>query len=378
MADQFVKPNFHVVLVHFPIALLIAGTLIELLGFLWPRHAFRTSGRWMILLGALSGIPAAISGIYALADVSLANVPSYDPWKEAAVASAVWRNDAQAHMLRDHAVLGSWGVGLAVLASILWLGSGDNWRNKLHLPLLALLLIACGLTVAGAWHAGEAVYRHGTAVQAAPTTIPSLSEPAPERQSPRGIEYFLPPLQTHMIVAGATIAMALASLGLSFRAANRVPAPPKVDSIAAALGPPGGPPPSVGELPPQNQTGAHVPVARFWLLAFLLGLLAALVGDWYLARSADTWNPTHLWELIRQPLDSASPAWLTRRVAHVGAGVSILALCLLMAVLTRVAPRARIALVVVSLLLLLVVAAQVWFGVLLTFDTVEGSISGFR
>jgi uncharacterized membrane protein len=52
------------------LALLIAGTLIELFSFLWRRHGFRAAGRWMILLGALSGIPTALSGIYALYDVA--------------------------------------------------------------------------------------------------------------------------------------------------------------------------------------------------------------------------------------------------------------------------------------------------------------------
>src|SRR5687768_10037846 len=69
-AKELVNPNFHVILIHFPIGLLLTGTLIELFSFLgWRRSGFRIAGRWMILLGALLAIPTAFAGIYALSDV---------------------------------------------------------------------------------------------------------------------------------------------------------------------------------------------------------------------------------------------------------------------------------------------------------------------
>src|SRR5512141_799892 len=66
MADEFIMPNWHVALIHYPIALLTLGVLVELLSFLWRRGGFRAAGRWMILLGALLAIPALTAGIYAL------------------------------------------------------------------------------------------------------------------------------------------------------------------------------------------------------------------------------------------------------------------------------------------------------------------------
>jgi uncharacterized membrane protein len=63
-AHELVNPNLHVVLVHFPIALLVIGTLIELFSFLgWRTSGFRIAGRWMIGLGALLAIPTSLSGI---------------------------------------------------------------------------------------------------------------------------------------------------------------------------------------------------------------------------------------------------------------------------------------------------------------------------
>src|SRR3954468_9596974 len=62
---QLVNPNLHVILIHFPIALLIAGTLIEVFAWLWRRSGFLAAGRWMLLIGGLAMIPSATAGMYA-------------------------------------------------------------------------------------------------------------------------------------------------------------------------------------------------------------------------------------------------------------------------------------------------------------------------
>jgi uncharacterized membrane protein len=66
---EFIIPNWHVILIHYPLALLTVGTLIEIFSFLWRRSGFRAAGRGMILIGALCAIPAATSGIYAARQV---------------------------------------------------------------------------------------------------------------------------------------------------------------------------------------------------------------------------------------------------------------------------------------------------------------------
>ncbi len=387
MANEFVTPNLHVALVHFPIALLVTGTLIELFGFMWPRSSFRTAGRWMILIGALGGIPTAMSGMYALADVSLEYVPAVEPWKDLGATSPVWQHHFQSHMLRDHVALAAWGTGVAVLVSILWLGASDAWRMRLHLPLLALLLVACGLIISGAWHAGEAVYRYGTAVavETNPATQPSLSDAVTSEESRiasrLNLARYVVPVESHMILAGTTVALALVSLGLSFRVANSRRIEPQVDQLAAALGPAYGDPPAISQDSDKRDTPvsiARLPSGRFWLLTVLLGLITALAGWWTIASSADSWSPRVLWEIVRQPVENATAPWLTRRLAHLGGGVSIVVLSLLLAITSRLAPRARLTLIILAILLLLVVAAQVWFGVLLTFDTMSGPLTRFN
>jgi uncharacterized membrane protein len=397
---EFVSPNLHVALVHFPLALLIVGTLIELFSFMYRRHAFRAAGRWMILLGALAGIPTAMSGIYALADVSrmgLTLEEASGPWREVAGRSPLWQNPQQARLMRDHVVLQGWAAGLAVIVVVLWVGASDAWRARLHLPLLAVLVICSGLTVAGGWHAGEAVYRHGTGVYVAPANEPVATQQDPaagvaaeegaassqQRRIKEQVEYFFPPLQMHVIFAGVTIALAVTALALSFRATNQVPPRTELDYIAAALGPPdeaaAGRPVEHGRKRDPQDIGPRVPSARFWLLTCLAGLLTAAGGYWVLASEMEQWSqPQVIWNLIIEPSPALSPPWLTRRTAHVGGGVSLILLSLLMAMVARFTPRSRLLLAFFALLLLAVLAGQVWFGVLLTYDTVEGPLTRFN
>src|SRR3954454_23424604 len=79
MPKELVSPNLHVVLVHFPLALLAAGLLVEVFSFLYRRSTVRVAGRWMILLGALSLVPTALTGAYARAYVPRRSLPPGEP-----------------------------------------------------------------------------------------------------------------------------------------------------------------------------------------------------------------------------------------------------------------------------------------------------------
>jgi uncharacterized membrane protein len=357
---QFVNPNLHVVLVHYPLALLITGTLIELFSFMWRRHSFRAAGRWMILLGALCAIPTVLSGVYALYDVANPTGESVD-WKQAVKDSPL--NNQQWAILKDHLLLETSATVAALLVALTWIGCSDSWRRRLHLPLLIILLGACGLTAAGAWHGGEVVYRFGTGVGARPGAT----------TEPITIEYFIPPLQSHMILAGATIALALAALALSIRNLTLGAPITQVDFIAAALGPPptlmGGESEDVVPPEPQDVMVPWAPAARFWLLAALIGLITAGFGVWVLAGGFGTWAAKELLSYVRET---------PRRLVHVIAGVSIVVLLLILAGVARWMPRQKWVLVFFALLLVIAVAVQVWLGILLLYDTPQGAMMHFN
>jgi uncharacterized membrane protein len=370
---EFVNPNLHVALVHYPLALLVAGTLIELFSFLWRRHGFRMAGRWMILLGALSAIPTVTSGIYALYDVANPSKAAVQ-WKDVVAQNSL--SEQQWEMLKDHLLLQSVATGLAALVVVTWLGASDRWRRNLHIPLLVLLVVSLGLTASGAWHGGEAVYRYGTGVQRAAGST-SLSEAtaaaAPTTQPIDRINYYAPPLQVHVILAGTAVAIALASLGLSFRKLTQFLPPPQMDHIAAALGE--APSPDAAERglrSPDPQDIPHVvgPTSRFWVLAAVVAILTAAAGYFYLADASGMWSLADVWKDIIRPS--------TRRLAHGVAGTAIIVLPLVLAMLARWGPRRKWTLALLALLLLVAVAFQIWLGILLLYDTSDGSLTRFN
>ena len=401
MAKEFVSPNLHVVLIHFPLGLLIAGTLIELFSFMWRRHAFRAAGRWMILLGALTAIPTATAGIYALSDVSrigLSQEQASGPWNEVKAVSPLWKNpdsDAAEHMT-DHAWEQAIATVLALIVCVTWLGCSDAWRVKLHLPLLAVLLVGMGFMVAGAWNGGEAVYRHGVAVrmeqesehaQPATSSATQTSNGA-DQEHHRGFDlaHLVPLVEIHLIAAGLVFALALAALGLSIRETTLPTSVPRVDETARALGRGATSTGMESDIRdsmevPQDVVRPRLPVARFWLLAALLGIVTASLGAWMLMRSMDMpldrINVKELWSAV-QNFEGTDRVNLTRRFAHLVGGGGIILLSLLLALIARAAAHARIVVFAVGALLVLFVAAQIWLGVLLLFDTNMGKITGFN
>ena len=68
---------------------------------------------------------------------------------------------------------------------------------------------------------------------------------------------------------------------------------------------------------------------------------------------------------------------LTRRLAHAIVGTVIVVDSLILALLSRVARRRATVLAAFALPLVLALAAQVWLGVLLLFDTAQGPVTRF-
>jgi uncharacterized membrane protein len=380
---ELVAPNLHVALIHYPLAMLAAGVMIELFSFLWPRSSFRTAGRWMILLGALAGIPAAFSGIYALRAV--ARVPLGDDrlnWNDIRVASPVLSDPAIWHQLRNHTLYQSIATGVAAIAAVAWLGMGDGARRAARLPVLGVLVLALGGMMAGAWLGGEAIYKHGTGVERGwPTPVAETVDDPPNR-----VEGWFPPVELHMIAAGTTVAIAAGAIGLSFRRLALTRNPP----LAPESYDPGGHAHLARSFNPNLEladTTAPLPAGRFWLLAFALAAGTSLGGWFVLARSASAFDTVHgqwgrvpavLWELVRPEKDKVGHWTVSRRFVHFAAGGAITVLPLVLAMLARWAPRQRVLLAALTLILTGAVAAQVWFGVLLLYDQPTGPLLHFN
>jgi uncharacterized membrane protein len=376
MTEHFINPNYHPLLIHYPIALLFSGAAVEVFSFLgWRRHGFRAAGRWMICLGALLAVPAALSGIYALNDVVSAGVPdavANGSWHQLAAASPLIKQPAAWSMLVRHTWLQSIATVIVLFAVTSWIACSDRLREKLHLLFLLVLLVGIGFMSTGAWFGGEGVYRHGIGVTDA-------SHPEPVAS---GLAYYVEPEQLHVVAAGVTVALAALAIGLAIRAMVIARIPEEFHGIADALGgivnqpgidPAQPPPATMGEL------SQRVPSARFALLASFAALLTAAGGWWVLAGGGGTSVLAFhdLWMWIRDATQN-NGFWLTRRLAHVICGVSIIVLPVLIAITTRWLPRSRIFLSLLTFLLLAVIAAQIWLGVLLLNDSNAGPVTRFN
>ncbi len=209
MSNQFITPNWHPLLLHYPIALLILGVLIEIFTSGCTRSGLRVAGRWMMLLGAMLAVPTITAGIYAFRGVVVpGNIDIDQQWHQVVQQSA-W---SQQHwtIMANHIRLNTFAVVLFLAAMVFGLAGSDAWRRSARLPLLLVMLVGVGLMGAGAWYGGELVYRLGTGVATAPTS------PAGETVR-HSIRYYIPPLQLHMVLAGFVGALVVVAFALTIR-----------------------------------------------------------------------------------------------------------------------------------------------------------------
>jgi uncharacterized membrane protein len=382
MANDMISPNLHVVFIHYPLGLLIAGVVIELFSFLWPRSGVRAAGKWMILLGALSAVPATFSGLYALRDIAATNnsVDADDaPWVDVRAGSPLLSQPGAWKMLEQHLILESVATGLSALVVVVWLGCSDRARQLIRVPMLVLLLGSIGAMLLGAWNGGEAVYRHsaGVQIQGETSALRSFSV-----------------LELHVIGAGLMVAIVLAAVGMSVRKitvkheiiqdVSELPAEQKT----AAEGGLRTPASSMAMLRSFNPgieltVAPFAPASRFWLLAGILAIATAAGGVFILVRGSDalaTVARTHepvvkfLWEQVKPDKGQT----VNRPSGHVAAGATIILLALILAAVVHYAPRQRFWMGFLTFVLLGVVGGQIWLGILLLFDTPVGSIGGFN
>ena len=370
---DLIKPNWHIALVHFPIALLVVGTLVELFSFLgWRGSGFRRGGRWMILLGAIAAVPTTFSGIYAYNHAYLEDLVA----------------NGKSNLLLDRIMTQHvWSqAGATVLAMVLvvtWIGLTDLWRDRLSIVFKVGLIGLSGLILWGAHLGGEQVYGHAVGVS---TTQPQDNHP--DAQALASLETWAklaPPAQTHVTMAGLAAAVACVTLGLAIRMVttgyDAVVTTGHTERIARAFNPDAIADPTLPAVEERVVISRNytppVWATKFWLLSFLLLVVTALLGDWVLANDIHSWDLNKLWHEIKDPVGDDAPQ-LTRRLAHLIVGSTIIADTLVLALLARFAPRRSVLLLVFSVPLVLALAAQVWLGVLLMTDGPQGTVTHFN
>lgn len=375
MIDKFISPNWHVILIHYPIALLTTGVIIELISLVWFRDRFRAAGRWMITIGGLLSITAVFAGIYAFRDVMVAGptVPSYK-W-HALLAANRW-TAAEWTYLKWHIWMNA--LATLVFAGVItvWLSRGDEWRRKFYPLMLVLLIAGTVLMSIGAWHGGEMVYRHGMAVNPAVLAQPQAGassevphgvgidqeRPDGHQQAATGwLQRVIPPLQAHIVLIGIVLALVLAAIGLTLHGWTRSITLPDTGTTG------------IGPLPPSAQilpTDTRIIAARFWLAAIIVLFLAVLAGVWSVIGVVSV-------EAIRKDLQMLRESDHLRLLVHVIAGVSFLIVAITLGLLVRFVRQHYTLKAVLIGILLLAAILQLWGGILMLFDSPEGPMTRF-
>jgi len=140
--------EIHPLTVHFPIALMLAGAFFKALGVLKRNAALALASLWLLRLGCLAAVVAAVFGL--IAAKTAPHVPS------------AWET------LYDHKRL---GIATAITSVLLWMI--EEWRYRTSKPWLTWLgyllwLAIVILIIATGNEGGELVFTHGMGVATAP------------------------------------------------------------------------------------------------------------------------------------------------------------------------------------------------------------------
>jgi hypothetical protein len=239
---------------------------------------------------------------------------------------------------------------------------------------------ATGLMVYGSHMGGEGVYLKRVAVDARKTQA-------------EGIEYFMPARETHVLLSGLTIAVALGALGASLRIVSTTSAVRRQEEddeeLRALEGRPAGGRPRPDEIavmrtinPEAEIAPPRIPSARFWLLSCLLALTTFGLGMWLMIREGNflsKGSPTvsNIGQWLLDTARATKEVGQNRRGAHIAIGVALIVLPLVLAAAVRWGARRRIIVSALCLVMVLVVAAEIWLGVLLISDRSAGPLYRF-
>ncbi|MGA1196870.1 MAG: DUF2231 domain-containing protein [Candidatus Latescibacterota bacterium] len=150
--------DYHPLIVHFPIALLITGSLAEFFALIFKRDDLRHFAFWALVLGLTGTIAAYISG--SIAEEAVEHIPSL-------------HNSLEAHEEIATIALCTW-IGLVGLRILLTL---RNWLDssifRVYLALLMAGTILIGIT---GYRGGQLVYQHGAGFHLSQTYKPTSSK----------------------------------------------------------------------------------------------------------------------------------------------------------------------------------------------------------
>jgi uncharacterized membrane protein len=141
----------HPMIVHFPIALLIASAIFDLLALRWPSKSFREASLYALIGGLLGAIFALVTGNLA-EDLAV---------KGGAPKALIERHETLAY------------ISSAVFAALLAMKLLIQWGRLRELPALSVTVGLVGVVVLGgaAYFGGSLVYEFGAGLVGSKTVL---------------------------------------------------------------------------------------------------------------------------------------------------------------------------------------------------------------
>jgi uncharacterized membrane protein len=143
--------NIHPLFVHFPIAFLVGAALFYFLALLFRKESLATTAFSLLLVGALSALAAAGTGLYSEEGVMVSR-------------------SVRTRLLHEHKELMLWTAGLSVLLAI-WAASFRPFPQKGRPLFLLTLLLLLGVMTLGADYGARMVYDYNAGGNACPQPI---------------------------------------------------------------------------------------------------------------------------------------------------------------------------------------------------------------
>lgn len=153
---MFSSTHIHAMLIHFPIALLVVGFLVEIVAFIIKKEFYKNLSFFLLLVGALGAIAAYVSGSYA--GEGIEDGPLKVPME----------------MHEDAALVTLWLAIITALfkVSFFFYKGTQPWTKWLGVILFACLI---GSVARTGYLGGQLVYSHGAGVEIG---LPDFNAPA--------------------------------------------------------------------------------------------------------------------------------------------------------------------------------------------------------
>ncbi|OHB76346.1 MAG: hypothetical protein A2Z34_04805 [Planctomycetes bacterium RBG_16_59_8] len=157
--------NFHPLVVHFPIALMLFAAVMDIAALLFRREEWHTVAKWNLLAATIFGLAAIGTGLLA---------------EEEIPSSGIKHEIAERHELFAFGF-----VGLATLLTAWRWWAGGGFPRRWKWGHLAGLLLCAGLVGVTGHLGGKLVFEHGVGTNLRLTPPPAVKETPAEKPLPK-------------------------------------------------------------------------------------------------------------------------------------------------------------------------------------------------